>query len=307
MMLRNLLQEIVRRRLWPIPAVAVLVALAAPILFMKSAPAGAPAAETAAPARAVAGKLPARARRLLSATSADASRGGATGSAHDPFQPPASQVAAAAKATQVATGIPAASAKADSKPSAGSTAGATMAPIPVVIQNADGTSTATTSTPRSSDPGTPAPTTVSASTASVDVRFGPRPGGRVHRSIPRLQTYYIHGKLAAVFVKYSPKRKAAVFAVAPGIVISGPVKCRRIGGVCRYLDIPSGSYARLTMLTPDRIVVTRRLDVERIGGATGSATTATAAGDHSENACLLGKLQTLKVGDAPIARDACAR
>ena len=37
-MLRNMLQEIVRRRLWPIPLVAVLVIIAAPVLLMKSAP-----------------------------------------------------------------------------------------------------------------------------------------------------------------------------------------------------------------------------------------------------------------------------
>jgi hypothetical protein len=307
MMLRNLLHEIVRRRLWPIPVVAVLVALAAPILFMKSAPAGAPTAQTPAPGAAPAGKLPARAQRLLAASSPVGSRGGASGSAQDPFQPPASQIAAA-KAANGVGGATGASAKKASAPPAGSTTPGTTGPIPVVIQNADGTSTAPTTTPRSGDSGTSKPTSISASTASVDVRFGPSAGGRVHRAIPRLQTYFIHGELAAVFVKYSPKREAAVFAVAPGVVVSGPVRCRRIAGVCRYVDIPAGSYARLTTLTPDRIIVTRRLDVERIDTlGRGSATTATAAGDHSENACLLGKLRAMGAGDAPIARDACVQ
>jgi len=65
---------------------------------------------------------------------------------------------------------------------------------------------------------------------------------------------------------------------------------------------------RLTMLTSDRILVRRRLDVARISHGRGvSSTTAVAAGDHSENACLLGKLQALRPGGTPIDRVACER
>jgi hypothetical protein len=310
MMLRNLLHEIVRRRLWPIPVLAVLVALAAPVLFMKSAPAGAPAADTAAPAPAVTGDLPARAQRLLAATAAARSRGGATGSARDPFQAPAGHrgLATAAAAASGAT------AKTPRPAAAGSPAGATSTsatkPVPVVIQNADGT-TVTTTPPRTgsgSGSGSHSSNALSASNASVDVRFGPRAGSRVHRSVPRLQTYFVHGNLVAAFVKYSPSRNKAVFAVAPGVIVSGPVKCRRIEGVCRYVDIAAGSYARLTMLTPDRIVVHRRLDVERIGsGGASGATTAKAARDSGINRCLLRKLKAQNAGAAPIDRDACER
>jgi hypothetical protein len=149
---------------------------------------------------------------------------------------------------------------------------------------------------------------LTASNAAVDVRFAARANGRVHRAIPRLQPYFIHGQLAAVFVKYSPSRHKAVFAVAPGLVITGPVRCRRLDGVCRYLDIPAGSYARLTMVTPGRVVVKRRLDVVRItNGGNGSATTATVANDRGEAVCLLAKLRAQKAGAAPIDRDACVR
>jgi hypothetical protein len=309
MMLRNLLQEIVRRRLWPIPALAVLVALAAPVLFLKSSPTGAPTAQSAVPAPPAAGDLPARAQRLLAATAAARSRSGATGSPRDPFQAPAGH-RGAAPATGAASG---AAAKAVSstpaaKSSSGSTAGTPTKPVPVVIQNADGTSVTTTTSPRTgAGSGSTPKNAISASAASVDVRFGPRAGGRVHKSIPRLQTYFVHGNLVAVFVKYSPTRNKAVFAVAPNVLVSGPVKCRRVEGVCRYVDIPAGSYARLTTLTPDRIVVRRRLDVDRIGTGGANGTTATAARDNSQNACLLGKLKALKLGAAPIGRGACER
>ncbi len=59
-MLRNLLDEVRRRHLWPIPVIALLVAVAAPLLFLKSAPSDAPLASAPAPAAAPAGQLPAR-------------------------------------------------------------------------------------------------------------------------------------------------------------------------------------------------------------------------------------------------------
>jgi hypothetical protein len=294
MMLRNLLDEIVRRRLWPILALAVLAAVAAPLFFMKSAPVGAPDAATPAPAPAAAGELPARAQRLLAATGTAAVRGRATGSARDPFEAPAARRAtgAAAGAASAATGTGTGTGSASS--AAGSSGTATTPAV-------------TPSTPLAPAIVTPKTTKISGP-ASVDVRFGKSAGGRVHKAVPRLQPYYIHGKLAAVFVKYSPSLNKAVFAISPGLIVSGPVKCRRVNDVCRYLDIPAGSYARLTMVTQDRILVSRRIDVEHIGhGAAGASTTAVAAAAHSENSCLLRLLRAVKPSGAPIARDACER
>jgi len=307
-MLRDLLHEIVRRRLWPIPVLALLIALAAPLLFLKSAPVGAP---TALPAPTATGELlPPHAQRLLATSDADGARGRATGSSHDPFEPPASSRAAAAARARDAKG----SSPSSSDSSAGDSS---TEPIPVVIQNpngsspkSDSSSSSTPSAPSSGDSGsrsTPA-STRSARTASVDVRFGERADSRIQRSIPLLQTFFIHGKVAAVFVKYSPSRNKAVFAMAPGIGITGPVKCRRKDGVCRYLDIPAGSYARLTMLTADGTIVRRRLDVASIDrGRASAGTTASAAKDDGYSACLLRKLQTQKLGAAPVDRDACER
>jgi hypothetical protein len=302
MMFRNLVAEVVRQRLWPIPAVAVVVAVAAPALFLKSAPAVTPVAPTAAPTPAVVAKLPARAERLLAATLPEGSRGGATGSAQDPFRPPARRKAAAHSGA-------AAAAKKKASTSSGSTSKASPTkPVPVVILNADGS--AATVSPKadsSSGAGTTkaTPTTPSIVTPAVDVRFGASADGRVHRSVPRLQPYFIHGKLAAVFVKYSPSSHKAVFAVAPGIAVSGPTKCRREHGVCRYLDIAAGSYAALTM-NASGTIVHRRLDVVGIDSTPASvASTATAAKDENVNGCLLRKLQAQTPTDAPVDRGAC--
>lgn len=140
MMLRNLVDEVMRRRLWPIAALAVLVALATPLLFLQSAPSDAPVASAPAGAIAPTAELPARAQRLL-ATGASAEQGASrkpSGRANDPFQAPSSH--AAKSSGKAAAGRSATS-------SGERSAGAASEPVPVVITNADGTNPATSTTP----------------------------------------------------------------------------------------------------------------------------------------------------------------
>jgi len=96
-----------------------------------------------------------------------------------------------------------------------------------------------------------------------------------------------------------------VFAVAPGMHISGPTKCRVADGVCKYLDIKAGSYARISMVTASKAVVSRRLDVVRTKARVTGSTKATAASGRSEAACLVAKLVAMKPGDSLVDRDAC--
>ena len=293
-MLRTLLDEVVRRRLWPVLLVAVVVAVAAPLLFLKSAPPG--GAPAAAPATAPAGELPARAQRLLTTSEAPAARTRKrAATATDPFQAPSSHRRAAAGRS---------AGKGDAKPKA-ATAGGANEPVPVVITNAEGTKPPAGS-PAPVAPAQPtvtAPRPVAKRSAAVDVRFGLRLPGRVHRRIPRRQTFVAGGRVIAIFVKYSPNRDKAVFAIAPSTHVSGDVECRRKPNLCRYVDVRVGEHVRLTTLTAGRKLVSRRLDVMRIDRsppAGGSARTAPADG-----ACLLGKLLALGAKDPPLAADAC--
>lgn len=300
-MLRNLLDEIMHRRLWPVVLGAVVVAVAAPLLFMKSAPSA--DVSSAAPAAAPAGELPARAQRLLTADGAPAGTARKLGAkATDPFRAPASQRRAPAAAS---AGKRAASAKAATGP-------AVDEPVPVVITNSDGTKPATSSpsTPTTT-PSPPVTTrapakTVARRSAAVAVRFGERLPGRVHRAIARRQTFVAGGRVIAIFVKYSPNRDKAVFAIAPSTHVSGDVACRRKEDLCRYVDVPVGEHVRLTTLTAGRKLVSRRLDVMRIDrspSAGGSAATSRTA--PADGACLLGRLLALGAKDSPLAADAC--
>lgn len=292
-MLRNLLDEVIRRRLWPIPVVAVLVAIAAPLLFLKSAPPDAPSASIAAPAAAPAGALPARAQQLLTGATADgvAARK-ARSRRSDPFQAPSSHDDSSSASASDETAADKAASTSES--SSGATAPNTS--------TADEPQTTTPAQP-SGDDGTDAPT--SSGTRLIDVRFGTRIPAELHRNIPRLQTFVAEGSIVAIFVKYSPTRDKAVFAIAPGTRIEGDIECRRKQGVCRYIDIPAGKGVRLTVRASDGSRIYRRIDVERILRPSQAGAAATASSVPSHGSCLLGKMLALRAGDKPVAGDAC--
>lgn len=314
-MLRSLVDEVVRRRLWPIPLVAVLVAIAAPVLFMKSGPANAPAS---APPAAAPGSLPGTAEKLLTTSDkAVIPHKRSTRKAEDPFAPPASAAKAAkaaasgsAPATKASTSVPVVIKNAD-----GSTSTATISPSTGSVKTTKKSTTSkkkttkkstakkTTTTPQVTPP--PAPVTTNAT--YVDVRFGKKAGTMTRYRVPRLQTFKAGRRVAAMFVGYSQTRNAAVFAVAPSTQVKG-VTCRKVNGVCRYVDIPAGSYARLVLQAEDGTLISRRLDVVSIRHLTvpeAASGTAPRVTSLPAATCLLKNLLKLPASLPAIPADAC--
>ncbi|MDX6691448.1 MAG: hypothetical protein QOG15_2905 [Solirubrobacteraceae bacterium] len=296
-MLGGLFHEIVRRRLWPIPLVALLIAVAAPLLFLKSSsgdPAAPLQAAQSAPDAVAVKPLPVRARRLLK-TSETAARSAKKPRAADPFQAPPS---AAAKNPAQTPASPSAAGAAAS----GAAAAAKQAPVPVVITGADGkTTTGTISPGTGSGQGTSQPAaTAPAGYTAVDVRYARTTGGQVHRAIPRLRPFTASGVVLATFVKYSPKRNKATFAISPTTVVTGSARCRKVDGLCRYVELGVGKHVQLYVATRAGKLVVRRITVVRIAQASGSAPPAPVGG-----ACLLNKMSKLGFGDPPVASNAC--
>jgi len=311
-MLRSLVNEVVRRRMAPVLVVALLVIVAAPLLFMKSAPSGAPDASEAPPAAAP-GKLPGSAEKLVTSSDKAVTPRHRSKSKKDPFAPPASAIQAARAAANPAKPAATASASASASKSKGAVK------IPVVLTNPDGSKLdlpkQKKSTPKTSAPKTSSPV-VSASkqVAVVNVRFAATKDSKLRRGVPRLKTFQAGGKVAAMFVKYSPARSAAVFAIAPSTRVSGDVDCRRKEGLCRYVDIPAGKSVLLTLRGADGSIITRRLDVvsiQRVTEATAAATVPTAiAKPTSTNAlaeatCMLKSLLALPAILPSLSVNAC--
>lgn len=322
-MVRSLVDEVVRRRLWPIPLLALIIAVAAPVLFMKSAPAGVPDG-SAAPPVVTPGELPSGAQKLMTTSDkAVAPRRKPTRKGQDPFAAPASgaKPVGAAAAT------------------AATPAGATSAPaVPVVINNSDGSTTTATvtpstgsapktttsapkatsepkattpkldSTPKASAPKTTTPTAAAARKVTyVDVRFGPRLGTMMRYRIPRLQSFRAAGKVAAMYVGYSRKRSVVVFAIAPSTKVSGDVQCRTVDSVCRFVDLAPDQYARLTMIDDGGTKISRRLDVVSVRriAETGPAKTAPLATTRLAASCLMKRLLALPASAPSISADSC--
>lgn len=267
-MLRSLADEVVRRRLWPVLLAAVLVAIAAPLLFMKSTPPGAPSASEV-PAAATPGKLPTPAAKLVTTSDKAVVARHAKSKRHDPFAPPSDAVSAAKAAATTGTGATTTAAKPAAKAKSSTKKATTkkQKAVPVVITNSDG-STVKASNPATTPNATNSSSAITGATSRskdyVDVRFGAQSGSKIHSRVPRLRTFAVDHAIVAVFMKWSPKRGKAVFAIDPKTIVTGPNDCRRVAGVCRYVDIPVGSYARLTWLGSDGSFVSRRLDVVKI-------------------------------------------
>ncbi|MDQ3675880.1 MAG: hypothetical protein M3401_03600 [Actinomycetota bacterium] len=290
-MLRGLLHEIVRRRLWPIPVVALLVAVAAPLLFLKSSPGGAPRAQSSQPASAADG-LPARAQRLLRTNAAPGHRAKKPPKADDPFQGPGSAGTAPSDAGSSSTsGGP-------RSPASPGDATPEQKPIPVVITDTDAKATKGTTEDKSSKATDAESSGSDASHVAVDMRFA-KAGGRVRRAIPRRKPFTARGRVVASFVKYSPASDKAVFAISPNTLVAG-VRCRRKEGLCRYVDLPAGKHVRLTIAGPGGTFITRRLGVVRIHPVSGEERRPSVVG-----ACLLRKLLKLRPGDSPVLTGAC--
>lgn len=310
-MLRSLVDEVVRRRLWPIPVLAILIMIAAPVLFMRSA-SGTPVP----PPKRVAApdKMSDDAKDVVSTIDKRVGpRVKRTDKSQDPFAPPSSGAVKAAAAPAAATAPP--------PPASSATTS------PVVIENSDGSTTTMTpksttakkkttvktKVPAKTTPKVVAPDQRTSSAAEratvtyVDVRFGQRLGTMLRYRVPRLQTFRAGGNVAAMFVHYSKARDVAVFAVAPSTQVSGDVSCRKVRNVCRYVDIPAGSYARLTLRDSDGTYISRRLDVASIRhlplvgneDAMPRATTSATAN------CLLKGLLKLPASLPSISFDAC--
>ena len=296
-MVSNLVNELVRRHLWPIPLIALIVLVAAPLFFLKPAPTGAPAATAAAPAPAPAGELPARAERLVAASEKSSRR--PSGEKQDPFKP-------AVESPHKSDGSGGGSPKSPSSPSGSPSAAAPSStdPIRVVVTNpsagkGDSADPVESLTPIDSGK------RVVSSLAVVDVRFGAELPGTLYRNIARLQPFVADNRIIAIFTKFSSSRDAAVFAVAPNTVVSGDVECRRENGVCRYVDIPEGKYVRLSVPAGNGTTISRRLEVVAVDRTPSQSASRLSASGADTGRCLLGKLLALGATDTPLAADAC--
>ena len=248
--LRNVLNELVERRLWPVALLLVLALVAVPLLLSKSASssdAGTPASTTPTEAPAAVasaarkpGDTPPGGEPVVSVAQAEEPDAPLRGHAKDPFRQQ--------HVVQPASGTVTASAGAASAPGGGTT---TPAP------SGGGTGGSGGQTPPS-----PAPTYAY---ASVDVRFG-HAGHKLRKieDVPRLTPLPNANHPIVVFLGMRRDHATAVFLVSTDVHVQGVGQCVPSRKDCEAIELREGDVALLDYTQADGTVEQYELDLDRV-------------------------------------------
>jgi hypothetical protein len=244
---RNLLNELVERRLWPVALLLVAALVAVPVLLAKSpssatdetAPSAAPAAVAAAAAAAAA---PPGGAPVVSVAQADEPNAPLRGHAKNPFR---QQHTAPKPATGSATATSA------STPSSG-----TSGPAPSGGAGGSGSGGGTQPQPQ------PKPTF---SYASVDVRFG-HAGQQLRtiRDVPRLTPLPNATHPIVVFLGMRRDRTTAVFLVSTDVHVQGLGHCVPSRKDCEAIELHEGDTVLLDFAEPSGRVEQYELDLDSV-------------------------------------------
>lgn len=249
--LRNVLNELVERRLWPVALLLVLALVAVPLLLSKSdAPtdAGAPAATTPSEAPAAVasaarkpGDIPPGGEPVVSVAQTEEPAAPLRGHAKDPFR---QQHVDPVAATNVVSSAGAASTGSNGTAPSGS--GST---------GGSGGSGGETPSP-------PAPTYVY---ASIDVHFGH--AGHTLRAIedvPRLTPLPNANHPIVVFLGMRRDFATAVFLVSTDVHVQGVDQCVPSRKDCEAIELREGDVALLDFTETDGTVQQYELDLDRV-------------------------------------------
>lgn len=245
--LRNLLNELVERRLWPVALLLVLALVAVPLLLSKPAPSsdeitpasttptGAPAAVASAARKP--GDAPPGGEPVVSVAQADEPNAPLRGHAKNPFRQ-----------------------QHDDEPTAGGS---------TVSAGAAGSPSGGTATPAPSDGGSggqvPSSPQKSYVYASVDVRFG-RAGHhlRTLEDVPRLTPLPNANHPIVVFLGMRRDHATAVFLVSTDVHVQGLGQCVPSQKTCEAIELREGDVALLDFTESDGTVEQYELDLDRV-------------------------------------------
>lgn len=268
--LRNVLHDLVEKRLWPV-AVALLIALVAvPVVLGRSSSSADTGSDVAAvPAAPTAAAQPAsvpadQVVKLADATStAPVDR---KGKVLNPFvqhhQPKLVKLAATTPTTPAgAGGSP--STPAGGTPSGGASSGG-------------GSAAPTTGTPAP----TPTPTTPSSTadrdTYTVSLKFGEDGAMKTYKDIKRLTPLPSADDPFFIFLGVTPDAKSAVFLVSSDAVPTGDGTCKPSKDACAQVVMQQHDLEYFELQSGTAGVVQYQLEITRIGKATAKTTAAAA-------------------------------
>ncbi len=244
---RNMLKELVDRKLWPIALVLIVALVAVPVLLTKQAPTDIVTPPT--------GPLPYSSGTTLPAISIQASPTNSklAGGGRNPFTPQheattTTTTVAAAPTTTPSTGTTTPSTGGGTSPSTGSGAGAPTTPATTPATP----TTPTPTTPAPTAPVRPAPTGLT-STQSYHVSLAlTTADGGVNTIDPLERLSILPSKQQPMLVELGVLQggHSVLFVVEPGTVVSGAGTCTPGPIDCEILSLNPGQQAGISKQTP---------------------------------------------------------
>jgi hypothetical protein len=247
--LRNLVSDLVEKRLWPVALLLVGALVAVPFVLGGGGSEADTAATATPPATATA-----TATTIRVSEDTNVATIAPTGAKHNPFKQPKAEKAATAD--ESATTTPSTS---EATPTSGDTSstGGTTTPS---------TSTPSTTTTPPSDSTTTPKTDENTKAIRVDLSFG-EPGSskqKDHTDIARLSALPSADKPIVIFLGVKKDKKTATFLISSDATATGDGTCKPSATNCQTIEMQEGDS---TFLDIDLGAGVRqfRLDVDRIG------------------------------------------
>jgi hypothetical protein len=241
---RNLLRDLVEKRLWPVALALVVVIAAVPVLLGgggSSTPPAAPvspSSSTASPTATSAGLLTAG-----DTTPARRSRGGKL---HNPFDWP--KPADQSSTTTTGSGV-------------SSAGGSSASPVPSGSGSSGSTGSAVTPTP--SRPTTPS-TTTSYFSYAITMRFGETGDQKRIKDMARLSVLPSKKNPLFVFLGVREDGRTAAFLMPSRVDAIGDGKCYPSADVCQIIELRAGDTEYFDLMTPSGKLVQYQMDLRSI-------------------------------------------
>ncbi|WCB94533.1 hypothetical protein DSM104299_03270 [Baekduia alba] len=275
--LRNVLHDLVEKRLWPVAVALVAALVAVPIVLGGSSDAGTStptAVADASAANGLANHRDAARAQVVSLEEQAAGKVTRAGKVRDPFvqhhQPRLSdaQIKEAVKST--AGALSEAFGGGASKTSSSSSSSSTDGPSTGgATPSAPTTTTPTTTTPSGSTDTTKKPQ--SEDTYRVDVKFGESGAEKQYLNVARLTPLPSSDNPFFVFLGVSEDQKSATFLINGDVVPTGDGKCQPSAADCEQITLKPGDLEFFDMSSGTGGVVQYQLELKRIGRAKASS------------------------------------
>lgn len=272
--LRNVISDLVEKRLWPVAVALVAALVAVPILLGGKSDATTPPVDTAA-ATSSATPAPTTAAQVVSLEQQAAGKTANASSVRDPFvqhhQAHATNAQIRAAAKDAAASLVKAlhpDAKSTSSDTGSSSSGSTGGSTP-----ATSAPTTTTTTPT-----TPATTPKkSVTTYSVDLSFGESGAEKKYNNIARLTPLPSSDSPFFVYMGLSADKRSATFLINGDVVPSGDGHCTPSPDNCEQITLTKGDIEFFDMQSGTAGVVQYQLELRNIKTVTTTASKASVA------------------------------